>query len=59
MFIYTATISKNLAPAGLIPSQLISRLDWNFTYNNVSDRATHELKARQLTLYNHPLRYFL
>ena len=54
MFTYTATISKNLATAGLIPSQLTSRPDWNFTYNNVSDRASNELKASQLTSCNHP-----
>ena len=28
MFTYTATTSKNLAPAGLIPSQLTSRSTW-------------------------------
>ena len=47
MFTYTATISKKLAPAGLIPSQVTSRLGWNFTYN---DCATNELKASQLTV---------
>ena len=56
MFTYTGTISKNFAPAGLIPSQLTSKPGWNFTYNNVSDRATNELKASQLTLCNHPLK---
>ena len=34
MFIYTATISKTLAPAGLIPSQLTSRSTWNFTLHD-------------------------
>ena len=56
MFIYTATISKNLGPTGLLPNQLTSRLGWNFTYNNVSDRSTNELEASQLTSCNHPLR---
>ena len=55
MFTYTATIFKNLAPAGLIPSHITSRAGWNFTYNNVSDRATSELKASQLTPCNHLL----
>ena len=54
MFTYTATISNNLAPAGLIPSQFTYRTDWNFTYNNVSDRATNKLKASQLTSWNRP-----
>ena len=56
MFVYTATISKNLGPTGLLPNQLTSRLGWNFTYNNVSDRSTNELEASQLTSCNHPLR---
>ena len=56
MFTYTATISKNLAPVGLILSQLTSRPGWNFAYNDVSDYATNELKASQLTSFNHPLR---
>ena len=56
MFTYTATISKILAPAELIPSQLTSRAGWNSTCINVSDRATSELKASQLTSCNHPLK---
>ena len=61
MFTYTATISKKLWPAELIPSQLTSRPGSNFTNNNVSDRATKELKASQLTSCNSPLNlcYFL
>ena len=55
MFTYTTTISRTLAPAGLILSQLTSRLEWNFTYNKVSDRATTELKASQPTSCNHRL----
>ena len=55
MFTYTATISQNLAPAGLIPSQLTFRSGWNISYNDVSDRVTNELKANQLTSCNHPL----
>ena len=55
MFTYNATIPETLAPAGLIPSQLTSRPGWNFTYNNISDRATSDLKASQLTSCNHPL----
>ena len=55
MFPYTATVSKNLAPAELILSQLTSRPVWNFTNNKVSDRATNEPKASQLTSCNHPL----
>ena len=54
MFTYTATISKNLAPARLIPSQLTSRLGWNLTYNNVSDRATNKLKVSQLAPCKRP-----
>ena len=55
MFTYTANISKYLAPATLILSQLTSRTSWNFTYNNVSDRDINELKASQLTSCNHRL----
>ena len=44
VFTQTSTISKNLAPAGLIPSQLTSRPHWNFTYNNISDCATTNWK---------------
>ena len=54
MSTYNATIPGTLAPAGLTPSQLTSRPGWNFTYN-VSDRATSDLKASQLTSCNHPL----
>ena len=49
MFTYSATISKNMVPAGLIPSWLTSKLGWNFTYNEVSDQATNKLKVSQLT----------
>ena len=57
LFLYNATISKNLAPTGLIPSQLTSRPGWSFTYN-VSGHATHELNASKLTLYNSPPKIF-
>ena len=55
MFTYSATISKNLVPVGLIPSQLTSRLGWNFTYNDVSDQASNELKVSQLTSFEFAL----
>ena len=42
---YTATISKKLASTELILSQLISRSDRNFTYNNIFKGAANELKA--------------
>ena len=49
---------RNLAPPGLIPSQLTSKPSFNFTYNNVSVRAANVVKMNQLTSCNHPLRYF-
>ena len=55
MFVYIATISKTLEPVGSIQSQLTFRLGWNFTYKKVSDHVTNDLKASQLTSYDHPL----
>ena len=56
MLTYLAAISTNLAPAGLIYSQLTSRPGCNSTKINVSDRATNELKVSHLTSCNHPLK---